>query len=311
MVNDKSERIFSLLFKKFTDVIGRFEVLLFLGWLAAIHIFELITLPSLPTPTQLLAQFSLTERLLEIWVSGGDSAHYMLIAKNGYAAESRTLFPLWPLVIKILGASPATAKIAATGLTLVFLIIFAKFIKKLGQSKSLPEILIAFLVFPSSFLLTAPLSEPLYIVLAVITFILGERKKFVPAAFFAALASGTRPIGIVLTLYLGLKLLQGGFKVLKKYWWTLVVSPSGLVFYALFLQVTLGDFALFYKDQLTGWGRSISFGSLQNLFSEQMIIINQILGPVKPVPINLLHFGLIFFFIFLACISFKRLNKFI
>lgn len=283
------------------------EISIFLGWVLAIHLFALIVIPSLPIPTQLLSNLTLSERLVNIWSSSSDTAHYLLIAQNGYEFGNKTLFPLWPIVLKVFGANPLIAKILSIALTLGFFIILIKLVKNLNYQKHTQTIILSLIAFPSSYMLLTPMSEPLYLFLNAITIFFGEKKKYFYAALFAALASATRSIGILLTLYLAIKIIKEGRQNIKKYWWTLFIAPLGFVLFSLYLQLSFGDFALFYKEQ-TAWGRSLGFESILNLFGEMQTTLGQILGPVKPVPINLLHFGLIFFFIFLAINAYKKIN---
>lgn len=283
-------------------------VAIFFGWLTAVHLLEAIILPSLQVPTQILSSLSLRERFINIWSSSADTAHYLLIAQNGYELANKTLFPLWPIVLWLFGANPLVAKILAILATLAFLLFFAKLIKNLGFGKDTETIILSLIVFPASFLLLAPMSEPLYMMLTVITFLLAEKRDFTKAAIFAAAASATRSVGLLLTLYLAIKILKNGKATFRKLWWTLLVSPLGFIAYSLYLQLKFGDFAIFYKDQL-GWGRSLGLSPIANLFNETYTTFLQIIGPVKPNPINFLHFGLIFFFVFLAYFAFKRLNR--
>lgn len=284
------------------------EINIFLGWILAIHLMELIILPSQAVPTQLLSNLTLTERLINIWSSSADTAHYLLIAQNGYEFGNKTLFPLWPIILRMFGANPLSAKIISIFITLAFFIVFTKIIKNLNYQKYKETIIFCFIAFPSSFMLLAPMSEPLFLLLSALTILFSQKKKYFYAAILASLASATRSIGILLTLYLAVKIFQEGRASIKKYWWTVIVSTLGFVLFGLYLQLTFGDFTLFYKEQ-TAWGRSIGFQSLVNLVNETSTTIGQILGPVKPVPINLLHFGLIFFFIFLAVYAYKKINK--
>lgn len=282
---------------------------LFIGWILAIHLFEIIVFPSMMNPNQVLSSATLTERFTLIWTTNADTGHYMAIAKNGYFGESQAFFPLWPLVIKILGSTPIVAKIAACFFTFLFVVFFARLISILGYSKIKEEVILIFLAFPSSFLLTAPFSEPLFLSLTALTFVLVEKKRFVVAALIAALASAARPVGIVLTLYLALRLYGNGVPTLKKYWWTLLISPLGLVLYSIYLFVVFGNFTLFWSAQTSGWGRQMGASSFIKLFRESMEVILQIVGPYKPVPINLLQVAVIPFAIFLAIIAFKKINK--
>ena len=233
----------------FTNLANRVEIAAFLGWFISIHLFEIIVFPSMMHPNQVLSDFSLTERFTLIWTTNADTAHYMAIAKDGYTQESPAFFPLWPIVIKMFGTNPNLAKLIASLLTLGFLYVFTLLIKRLGYSKISSESILAFLIFPASFLLVAPFSEPLYLLLAALTFLFGEKKKFALAAIFAALASATRPTGLFLSVYLFLKLLQ--VQSFRRWAWTLLIAPLGLAFYALFLQIGFGDWSLFYKNYYT------------------------------------------------------------
>lgn len=284
------------------------EISIFLGWVLAIHLMELIILPSLIVPTQLLSNLTLSQRLINIWSSSSDTAHYLLIAQNGYESGNKTLFPLWPIILKIVGANPLSAKIISMFLTFAFFLILIKIIKNLNYHKHTELIILSLISFPSSFMLLSPMSEPLYLLLTALIIFFAEKKRFVYAAIFASLAAATRSIGILLTLYLAIRIIQQGKSTIKKFWWTLLISPLGFILFALYLQFTFGDFALFYKEQ-AAWGRSIGLSSLQNLTNETYSTFRQIFEPFKPVPINLLHFGLIFFFIFLAVNAYRKMNK--
>lgn len=301
-------------FSSILKVIFRFNIFkfplnIFLGYLLAIHLFEIIVLPSMIHPNEVLSSFSLTERFTLIWTTNTDTMHYMAIANNGYYRESPAFFPLWPMLIRLFGGSPLAAKILASLLSFIFLLGFLRLIKILGQSKISHEIILVFLAFPASFLLTSVMSEPLFLTLAVLTFINAERGKFTTASVFAALASATRPVGIILAVYLALKIFRGGSKSFKKYWFVLLISPLGLILYSTYLYWQFGDFKLFYTSQTLGWGRDLSFGALKHLIGELTLVVSQIFGPVKPVPINFLQFAAIPFSAILAVIAFKKINR--
>ncbi len=282
---------------------------IYFGWFAAIHLFEVIVFPSMLHPNEVLSYATLTERLTLIWTTNADTAHYMAIARHGYFGESAAFFPLWPLVIRLLGSGAVLAKIGACLFTFVFIILFGRLITLLNNSKDKQEIILIFLAFPASFLLVAPFSEPLFLTLAVFTFLLAEKKRFAYAALFAALASATRPVGVVLTLYLFLKITEGGMANLRRYWWVLLISPLGLVLYSLYLYLEFGNFTLFWSAQTAGWGRQFSLLSVQKLFLEPLEVGKQLLGPVKPVPINFLEAAVLPFSIFLAALSFRKLSR--
>lgn len=281
---------------------------IFLSWIVAIHIFELIVLPSMIFPTQVLSHLTLTERLVQIWTIGADSIHYMNLAQTGYTPSAAPFFPLWPLVIKALGASPIIIKITVAILTFLFILLFSRLMKNLGYGKVRKEAIVAFLAFPVSFMLLSAMTEPLFLVLAVTTMLLAEKRRFLPAAIFAALASATKFFGIVLTLYLFLKIIEGGSSNFKKWWWTLLISPLGLVFYSLYLQFAFGDFSLLYRGSAE-WGRHLGTSAIEAFLNESKDLIFQLVGPVKPLAMNLIQFGSILFFLAILIISYKKINK--
>lgn len=282
---------------------------IYFGWFIAIHLFEVIVFPSMFHPNEVLSYATLTQRLTLIWTTNADTAHYMAIARNGYLGESAAFFPLWPLVIRLLGSGAVPAKIAASLFTFLFIILLGRLVTLVNNSKNKQEIILIFLSFPASFLLVAPFSEPLFLTLVVLTFLLSEKKRFAYAAIFAALASATRPVGIVLTLYLFLKIAEGGMPNLKKYWWVILISPLGLVFYSLYLYLIFGNFTLFWSAQTTGWGRQIGPLSILKLYAGAVEVVKQIFGPIKPVPMNFLEVAAVPFSIFLAILSFKKISR--
>ena len=284
------------------------EVKIFLGWAVAIHLFELIFLPSMIIPAQILSNLTLTQRLLQVWTTNADTAHYMLIAKEGYASANPAFFPMLPIVLKIFGANPVSSKIISLLLALIFIIVLKKLIGLFKYSKYSQEITFYFLVFPASFLLVAPFSETLYLPLSALAIYFAEKRDFAKASIFMAFATATRMIGLVLVFYLFLKIIEKGVNQLAKWWWTLLVAPLGIILIGVYFQITRGNFLLFYSGH-SGWGRSLGISNLEHLILESKELVLQIFGPVKPVSINLIHFGAIFFFIFLAAIAFKKISK--
>lgn len=281
---------------------------LFGGWFLAIHAFEVLILPSLIVPTQILSQYSLTDRFVQVWSTSADTLYYMTIAQSGYSSTSPVFFPLWPLVIRAVGAHPLTAKFVACGCTFLFLSVFIRLIRHWGYAKSGREILLSFIAFPFSFFLLTPMSEPLYLLLLALLFWNVEKRQWKKAALFAALASATRMIGIVASIYFVLALFSAGRKEVKKWWYTMIISPLGLVFYGIYLHLTKGSFLMFYTDE-TKWERSLGMNSLTRLITASVEIIKHTVGPFKPHPIDLLHFGAVLFFMVLLIFSLKKVSK--
>ena len=271
----------------------RIETQIFAGWFLAVHSFVILMLPSLPAATAQLSRYSLSERFIKVWVTSADTFHYMNVAQRGYGEVSAVFFPLWPLLVRATGAHDIIAILLASGLTLGFLFLFTQ-LCKLWQKELPPEkIILTYIAFPFSFMLLAPMSEPLYLVLVGLTFLSAEKKNYPLATLFAALASATRMIGIVLVVYLVLKLLSEKRMLIKQFWWSLPVSSLGLVMYGLYLKLSFGDFLLFYRQE-KDWNRSLNLASVQKSISEIIATIQQIGSVYKPPPIVLLHLAAVF-----------------
>lgn len=284
------------------------EIAIFTGWVLAIHFLELIILPSLIIPTQLLSNLSLTQRFFAIWTSSADTAHYMLVAKGGYNVANPAFFPMMPILLKLLGANPITAKILSIVLSCIFILSFRKLINIYKSQKYSKVIVLSFLAFPASFLITAPFSETLYLALSALAIYFAEKRKFPQSGILIAFATATRLVGIILVLYLFLKIIENGVLEIKKNISALLIAPLGIICYGIYLQLIKGDFSLMYKSH-TAWGRGLSMANLEHLFMESKDLILQITGPVKPVAINLIHFGSIFFFLFLLFIAYRKISN--
>ena len=294
--------------QKIFSFVSRFEVSLFIGWFLAIHIFELLILPSLMVPTQILGQYSLSERYLQIWTNSADTRYYLSIAQNGYKDTGFVFFPLWPIMLRFFGANALFAKLISCGLTLSFFILLVKLIKLSGFESYKTEIIFSLIAFPFSFMLLTPMSEPLYLLLIVLVMILAKKKKFLEASLLAGAATATRMVGVVIIVYLFLKMLQSGKQLFRKQWVFLLFSPLGILFYSAYQYVFFGNPLLFYQQEKM-WTRSISAGSINKLIQEIVEISRQIVGPYKPVPINLFHFGSLLLFIFLIIFNYKKLDS--
>jgi hypothetical protein len=283
------------------------EISLVLGYVFAIHIFEALILPSLLVPAQILSGFSLTERFFNIWTTNADTFHYMLAAKEGYPTANPAFFPMMPVLLKITGANPVSAKILSIALFVVFVLTFKKIIELFNYSKYTQLILFSFLAFPATFLLVAPFSETLYLPASALAIYFAEKDKFTKSAVFVAIASATRLIGVVLVFYLFLKIVQKRKKQFLKFAPNLLIAPLGIILFAVFLEIKTGDFSQLYAGHKE-WGRGITASNLASFFSVSKELIFQIAGPTKPHALNLIHFGSIFFAAALSAIAFRKIS---
>lgn len=119
-----------------------------------------------------------------------DGEHYLSIAKNGYGNGEQAFFPLYPLLINILGNNIFVALlISHTSFLLALLGLY-----KLTKSKL---VILLLLVFPTSFYFASVYTESLFLCLVVWSFYFLQRKKYFSGILLGSLSSLTRVIGII------------------------------------------------------------------------------------------------------------------
>jgi hypothetical protein len=209
-------------------------------------------------------------RTLRPLADRGDGDWYLSIARNGYehipfavGYHNWAFFPLYPLVV--CAASYLTGGYELTGMMLsslfffIALVLLYKLTREYGYDEATAERTIFYLaVFPTSYFFSLPLTESLFLLLTVSSFYEARREHWTWAGIFAALASATRFIGILM------------FPTLLVLYWQryrtrprvnalgILLAPAGLIAYMLFLHHITGN-ALAFKDVLSAWGRKSGF----------------------------------------------------
>ncbi len=140
-----------------------------------------------------------------IW-GNWDAAHYATIATSGYTQPAQSAFyPLFPLLIRL--ATPLTlgdpllagivlANLCAFG-ALVFFRALAE--RELGPRRA-RRALLYFALFPVGIFLAAGYSESLFLLLSLAAFLALGQGKWLAAGGLAALATLTRPVGVLLVI---------------------------------------------------------------------------------------------------------------
>lgn len=188
-----------------------------------------------------------------------DGAHYLLIAKIGYAQYQQAFFPLYPLLIRwlspiFLNNHLLTALIISNISFLFGLFLFSKYLKLISTSfnKFQPVSTILFLlIFPTSFFFGAVYTEGLFFLLFVGCLYFLRKEKYLAAALFAFFASLTRLIGLFLIIFFILKLIKN-LKLKIKTSKLFIVSffpLIGLSIYAFYLWKSTGDPLFFLHSQ--------------------------------------------------------------
>ena len=211
---------------------------------------------------EIAAQYNLPYFLTAL--ANFDGAHYLLIAKNGYAQYQQAFFPLYPLLIRwlspfFLNNQLLTALVISNASFLLGLFIFSKYLKlAINNQQSTIWVIIFFLIFPTSFFFGAVYTEGLFFFLLAGCLYFLKKERFYLAGIFAFFASLTKLIGLFLIIFFILKLIRNCLPVgkagkleIRNFKLTLItLSPIlGLTLYSLYLWQTTGDPFFFLNSQ--------------------------------------------------------------
>lgn len=185
-----------------------------LAWLAQ-HLFLLLPvyltiLFAPPRPITL-------QRLVLPWLSW-DGWIYVNIAQHGYSALGQTaFFPLYPLAMRVValgmgGHTALAGLLVANASGFLAYGILLLLVEREAGPVAARRTLLFLLCFPTSFFLVAAYTESLFLLLSAGAFFALRRHAWLAAGALAALATLTRPVGILLLLPLGAEALRG--------WWS-------------------------------------------------------------------------------------------
>lgn len=212
-------------------------------------------------------------RILRREVLTADANWYVGIAENGYEhrafdadkTHNWAFFPLFPLILR--GASYVTRESVLTGVALSHLFfLLALFLmhrtcKLFGQTESDADRSIFYLAFfPVSYFFSLPLTESLFLMLTVSSFLFAKRERWWSAGVAGALSSATRASGILLLPVLLLMYWQARkrFRPFQADALAPLLVPTGLLCYMLYLRSITGN-AFAFKDAMSAWGRKVGF----------------------------------------------------
>lgn len=218
-------------------------------------------------------QFFSQYKILNVW-GLWDSSWYLNIAQFGYSNHLNILkqanygfFPLYPLFIKIFSFIFQDYAISALIVSNLFLILAAIFLYKLSrldcnEKTSLRTIKYLFL-FPSAFILSAALSESLFLFLIVVCFYCAKKQNWFLSGFFGMLLTLTKPFGIIIlvpVVYEFFMANKGKWRlsylhVIKDACFISLI-PMGLALFAIYTYFLTGDILAYphIKATAIGWG---------------------------------------------------------
>lgn len=198
--------------------------------------------------------------LLDLWARW-DSVIFLRIAERGYDAASAAFYPLYPLLVGGFGrvllghfvlAGVLVSLAASAG---AFWLLHRVAEERLGADGARRAVL--YLAFaPMALFLQAVYSEALYLLLALCSFVLAERRRWLGAGALAGLALLTRIAG--LALLPALALLAWRSPERRRALLSLGAAPLLFSAYPLYLGARTGDPWAFLRAQEL-WHRQLSW----------------------------------------------------
>ncbi|MEK7583089.1 MAG: glycosyltransferase [Patescibacteria group bacterium] len=187
-----------------------------------------------------------------------DARLYLIIAEQGYifGGEHSPLiafFPLYPLMIRIVAVALEISVMGAgLALSLFFgaaaaLVLYELMHRWKGREVAMTGIMV-FSLFPTSIFLTAPYTESLFLLLALLTFFFLQQKQFSRASLAIALALVTRVTG---------------FLLLPVLWYAWYREKKNLVWLGVHTALILIPFGVFLLYQKIFYGTPFAFLNIQ------------------------------------------------
>jgi len=213
-----------------------------------------------------------------LWAFGNfDGQHYVSIARQGYGLSEQAFFPLYPLLIRLLGSAAGGGLLAfnLSGILISLLSLFAgligfyKLLRLDFTEKVSKYSIAALLLFPTSFYFAAVYTESLFFVLAIWSLYFARKKAWLAASIFAMFLTATRFVGIIIIPVILTEWLISIWKNrdwYKKLPWSVMLAPLGLISYMIYLFKSVGNPFAFYSTMA-------SFGEQR---SSHLILVPQV-----------------------------------
>jgi hypothetical protein len=200
--------------------------------------------------------------LLNYWAHW-DGAWYSEIATRGYgvrAPESTAFFPLYPELVRFGSALPGGPAVWGVVISL-FCTAFALFFvyritENLYGARAARASTLALAFFPTAFFLNAVYTEALFLALtAGAVWAARVRGNLLLAGVLGALAAATRNLGVLLLVPLFFEWLRRRREFGVRGLCGLILVPTGLIGYAVFLRQRFGNALAFAHQQSAYWER--------------------------------------------------------
>ena len=204
---------------------------------------------------------------LKVLFQAADAGWYLEIAEKGYWPGSSpaagpmnwAFFPLYPLLVHLAAfviGSYTIAAVLISHLCFFLALVMLRFYQQdLGDSDEIcsrTTWLLAF--FPTSYFFSGAFTESAFLLFIVSAFFLIRTRNFVLSGLMMALATATRPTGLIMLPAYAVRLGQEGQLVRLRGLIALFIAPLGAVAYMAYLYKLTGDPFAFSTNQLQ-WNR--------------------------------------------------------
>ena len=226
--------------------------------------------------------------LLAVW-GRWDAEHYIGIATNGYAGTEPAFFPLYPLLIHIVGAAIGNALIAgliiSNAASFFALLYLYKLVEHEYNRQVAHRAIFYVSIFPTAIFFSAVYTESLFLFLTVASFYYIRERRWLLAGGVGCLAALTRGEGVLLAVPLLIEAAQA-LRVQRTDWWKwpidtvlkplagLALVPVGLGIYMAYLWVLRGD-PLYFSNVQAHWGRVLAPPWVSVIHSFRLIFDHQ------------------------------------
>jgi len=202
--------------------------------------------------------------LLSVW-GRWDAQHYIEIAAHGYHGTDMAFFPLYPLLLALIGTVTSSHLVAGLIVSNVALYMGLLFFYKLVEHETDRRVayraIFYISIFPTAIFFSAVYTEALFFALTVASFYYIREHKWLLAGIIGALASATRVEGVLLFVPFAIEWWMAhrhgeGFS------WRSIVGiclvPTGLAAYMTYLWVLVGD-PLYFSHVQIHWNRHLAW----------------------------------------------------
>ena len=206
--------------------------------------------------------------LLAVW-GRWDAEHYIAIANDGYSGTEPAFFPLYPLLIHLVGAVTGSKLVAglliANAANFLGLLYLYKLVEHEYNRHVAQHATFYIAIFPTAIFFSAVYSESLFLFLTVASFYYLRERRWLRAGVFGFFAAMTRSEGVLLAIPFliewAIAAREGGAEFFRyaadnlvKPFVAMCLVPLGLGCYMAYLWVLSGDPLLFSHVQ-KHWGR--------------------------------------------------------